>query len=328
MVDRARVADHVQVGVESTEGTAVAATKNLRSFSVDTKIGGDAVFFRPDGHKFNSFSTLDMEWSTLASTGKAEYTELGYALIPMFGSPTATAVPSSVGGKRRIFDMDDVATLAPKSLTIEKGSSVRAQKIAGLIWTDFGLTFSRRNGISYTGAGIGRLFTDGITLTASPTDLAQVPIVGKHMDIYIDSTYAGLGTTKLLRAFSVEFSITGVFGPVWALNSANTSYDGHVDLAPTPTAKIIVEADAAGMAYLTQFRANSTIFVRAQATGPEYEAGFNYVLKSDLCLGIKTMTPDTDLDGITVVEIDCEVIKDPTSGKAVVLTLDNDVVSY
>lgn len=327
MVDRARVADHVQVGVETIEGTAVAANKNIRSFSVDTKIGGESAFFRPDGHKFNAFSTLDMEWSTLALSGKGEYTELLYALLPAFGSPTAVAVVGSVGGKTRVFPVGDSTILAPKSLTVEKGSSVRAQRIAGAIWTDFGMTYSRRNGVSFTGAGFGRLFTDGATLTSSPADLAQVPIVGKHIDIFVDTTWAALGTTKLLRAFTVEQAITGLFGPVWPLNSANASYDGHVDLPPTPTAKLTLEADSTGMAYLSQFRANTNIFVRILATGPEYEAGFPYSFQTDMCLGIKTIMPDNEDNGITTVEIDCEVEKDSTSGKGLEYTLVNDIAT-
>lgn len=327
MTDRAKVVETVQFGPESTEGTAVAATKNIRSVSVDTKIGGAAEFFRPDGRKFNTLATLNQEWSTFALNGKGTYTEIIYPLAMMFGDPSPAS--SGVAIKTRVYEMLDTTLLTPKSMTIEKGSSVRAQKIAGAILSDLTMAFSRKSGITLTGGGIGRLFTDGITLTGSLPDVALAPLVGKQLDVYIDTTAAGLGTTKLLRAFSLEETLTGVFGPIWAIDSAQTSYSGHVDLAPTTGTKIMLEADATGMAYLSQFRADDLMFVRIQATGANMagESSVPYLFQFDTCVAIKTMTPDTDEDGVTTLEIDSELIKDSTWGKAQSIKVVNTIAS-
>ncbi|HEY8818410.1 MAG TPA: hypothetical protein VIM25_06285 [Candidatus Limnocylindrales bacterium] len=320
MADRAKVTENVQFGVESVEGTAVAAPNNIRSVSVDTKIGGAAEFFRPDGRKFNTLSSLNQEWSTFALNGKGTYTEINYLLAMLFGNVAPAS--SGLAVKTRAFEMLDTTILTPASMTIEKGSSVRAQQIAGAILTDTVMSFSRKAGITITGNGIGHLFTDGVTLTASPVDIPLVPLVGKQLDVYIDATAAALGTTKLLRAFSLDNTLTGAFGPVWPINSANASYDGHVDLAPTTGTKFMVEADATGMGYLTQYRADTLMFIRIQATGPNIpgETSVPYLFKYDTCVNIKTVTPDTDDDGVTTVEYDCELIKDSTWGKALEIT--------
>jgi hypothetical protein len=327
MVDRAKVTESVQFGKETVEGTAVAAPKNIRSVSVDTKIGGASDFFRPDGHKFNALSTLNMEWSTFALNGKGTYTEIIYPLAMIFGDPSPAS--SGVAVKTRVYEMPDTTVLTPKSMTIEKGNSVRAQKIAGAILTDVVMAFSRKSGITLTGAGIGRLFTDGITMTASPADVPLMPLVGKHLDIYIDAVAADLGTTKLTRAFSLENTLTGAFGPVWAIDSSESSFSAHVDLAPTTGTKLMVEADATGMAYLSQFRSDDLLFVRIEATGENItgETAIPYLFTYDTCVAIKTVEPDTDEDGVTTVSFDTELIKDSTWDKALEITVVNNIAS-
>lgn len=325
MVDRAKVLESVQIGLEVTEGTAVAAPTNIRSVSIETKIGGAAELFRPEGRRFNTLGTLNQEWSTFAVNGKATYTEICYILPMLFGNPAPTNTGIAV--KTRVYTMSDTAYLTPVTATIMKGGSVRAQKFAGSLLTDFTMSFSRKSGISLTGSGIGRLFTDGITMTPTPADIALVPIVGKQLDCYIDATAAGLGTTKLTRVFSLEHSLTGVFGPVWAIDSTQSSYSGHVDLAPGTGVKFMAEADATGMAYLTQFRAGTLMFVRVQALGADVEATFPYTFTYDVCLLIKSVTPDEDEDGVTTVTYECELVKDSTWATALNITVVNGIVT-
>lgn len=325
MVDRAKVTEAVQVGLEATPGTPVAAPTNIRSVSIETKIGGQADFFRPDGRKFNALAETNMEWTTWTMNGKPTYTEMGWLLAPMFGNPSPSS--SGVAVKTRVYSMLDTTILTPKTITIEKGNSVRAQKMAYGLLTDLGFTFSRSAGLTLTGTGIGQLWTDGITMTASPVDVPLVPMVGKELDFYIDATGAALGTTKMLRAFHVEPSISGVYSPLWAINSAVTSYAGHVDTAPTTGLKITVEADAAGMAYLTQYRADTTIFARLKSTGPVIDTAIPYSFTYDAALLIKTVTPDEDESGVTTVTYETEFVKDTTWGKALELTLVNNVAT-
>lgn len=328
MTDRASVNQQVQWGVEVTAGTAVAADKTVRSLSIDIDVAGDNDMYRPSGHKFNALALPNMESATWQITeGKPTYTEIIYPLTALFGSSTDTTVGST--GEQRIWTIDDVSSITQKTLTIEKGSSVRAHKIAYAILTDLTMTWTRKDGASMTGQGIGQKITDDITMTASPTDVALVPIVGKQLSLYIDSTGAGLGTTKMLRAFNVEQAISGVYGPIWPINASNGSFDGVVELAPTTSVKIVLEADATGMAYLSQYRSGDLIFARLEAIGDTYEEGTPdkaYTLLYDTALGIKTMSGlAADEDGIAAVTLECEMVQDSTWTHAMQITVANDV---
>lgn len=325
MVDRAKVAETTQIGLETTPGTAVAAPTNLRSASVMFKMPGSADLFRPDGHKFNAIAENNMEWSAFELSGKPTYTEICWLLAMMFGNPSPSS--SGVAVKTRVYEMLDTTILTPKTATIMKGGSVRAQKLAYGLLTDLGFTITRSGGLQLTGSGIGQLFTDGITMTASPTDVPLVPIIGKQFDVYIDASAAALGTTKMLRAFNISPSLGGVFGPIWPINSANASFGAHVDLAPTTGLKITLEADAAGMAYLTQFRAGTIIFLRAEAIGAVIDTAIPYRFTFDVALLVKSVSPDEDEAGVTTVSFETEFVKDSTWGKAMLITVVNDVAT-
>lgn len=327
MVDRARVIETTQIGLEATPGTAVAANTQLNSVSIMLHTPAEADLFRPDGHKFATVAELNQEWSTFDLTGKPTYTELPWVLAMMYGNPAPTTPGGATDARSRVYGMADTALLTPKTATIEKGGSVRAEKITYGLLTDLGFTISRSAGLQITGSGIGQLFTDGISKTATPTEIPLVPIIGKQFDLYIDDAAEDLGTTKMLRAFEIGPSIGGVFGPLWAINSAEPSFSAHVDLAPTSGFRLKLEADAAGMAYLTQFRAGTTIFARAEAIGPEIESGQNYQFTYDVALKVKSMSPDEDEAGVTVVTFETEFTKDADWGKAHEITLVNDIAT-
>ena len=330
MTERAFVREHVQVGIESTYGTAVAADHNLRSMSVDIDAAGDNELFRPDGHKFNALAIHNMEWCTIAVNGKLTYTETDLILASIFGAPTTTTVGST--GKKRVYDQLDTAADATQSLTIQKGQAARAHQVAGAILTDYTFTFSRKNGATLAGTGIGQLLTDPVTLTASPTDLELTPLSARDVSLFIDATAAGLGTTQMLRAFNVVFDQKGKYGPVWTLDNTQPTFATFVELAAANTCTLRLEADAAGMAHLADYRADSLIFVRLQAIGRVFEAGtppLTYTLDYDVALAIKTpKNLGADEDGIVVIDYDCEMVRDSTWGKAVEVTTINDVASY
>ncbi len=324
MVDRARVVEQVQIGLEATPGTGVAASRTMRSFQVMMHSPGQADLYRPDGHKFAVVAEVNQEWTSFDLSGKPTYTEICWPLAMLYGNPAPT-VAGTVN--TRVYTMADTALLAPKTATIEKGGSVRAQKITYGLVTDLGFTITRSQGLQMSGSGIGHLFTDGITKTAAPTDVPLIPIIGKQFDLYIDATGAALGTTKMLRAFNIAPSIGGVFGPIWPINSANASFGAHVDLAPSSGLKLTLEADAAGMAYLAQFRAGTTVFVRAEAIGPVFTGATTYKFTYDAALKIKSMSPDEDEAGVTTVSWETEFTQDSTWGKAHEITVVNDVAT-
>ncbi len=87
----------MQIGVETTAGTPVAANKKLLSISIIPGARPEAEAFRARGNKYASFVTLNKEWAEAKLEGKMTYNEILYLLISLLSQPT----PVQQGAPRR-----------------------------------------------------------------------------------------------------------------------------------------------------------------------------------------------------------------------------------
>lgn len=307
----------VQVGAQSVFGTGVAASKRLRSIDFTLNPRGEVMNYRPQGSKLSTVVVPGQEWSGGGISGRPVYDEIIYPLSMIFGAPTPTVV--GVTGQQWLFNYTPGAALAPKPLTIEKGDSVRAGKAIDLIATDFGLQVTR-NEITVDGSTMGTLYTDGVAMTASPTLLPQIPILPKEWDLFVDSTFAAIGTTKYLRGFAFDLTMGGLYNAIWPINSALTSYAASVENSePDISAELRVEADATGMALLTALRSGATRFIRAKATsatvigaGPAV-----YSMQIDAAVKLNAFADFGDEDGLYVVPWSLQIVDDASLSLAI-----------
>lgn len=313
MPERATVAQVAQIGVETTPGTAVAANKALQALQIAASPQIETNRFRPQGYKADTVLAIGKDWTEADLSGIPTYDELVYLLCSLLVNVT----PSTTGTTGKLWDFSPNATSEDtiKTYTVEIGSAVRAHKFPYGLVNALGLTYNR-DGIDLSGSMLGQNITDGITLTASPTALTLQPILAKDTSVYLDTTAAGLGTTKLLRVLEAELSIGDRFGPVWVLNAANASFAVHVETIPDLTIRLLVEADSSGMALLTALRANSKQFVRVETVGPVIGAGpATYKSTLDVCCIWEETGGFDDNDGLYAFEVTGRIAYDSTWAK-------------
>lgn len=171
-------------------------------------------------------------------------------------------------------------------------------------------------------------FTGGSTPAVAVTettpggfDITAQPIFPTHNTIYVDSTAATLGTTALTRAFSFDWKISNKWGPVWPINATNTSFPVHVEMNPKLEAKLLVEADASGMSYLTQFRAGTSMFIRVGSVGPIIENALTYLYNADFCGKITAISDFKDQNGVYALEYTLDIMHDNVWGQAMCHTI-------
>lgn len=314
MPERSSLNQVVQVGVETTAGTAVAANKRLTALSIEPTISSEIDTFRPTGQKYNSLTALSKEWTEADLSGRATYTEIIYPLSSVINTATMGTNPST-NTRLWQFNSSSTADDTPKTFTVECGSGVRAHKFAYGVVNEFGISFSR-DSVELSGSMIGRAITDNIVLTSSPTSVALIPVLPTEVSIYMDDTQGGLGTTKLTRALSAEWNIGSRFGPVWVLDAANNSFVALVETEPDLTLDLTVEADAQGMGLLTQLRSGATKWIRIQAVGAIAEAAVNYKLTIDMACKLSDTGGFSDEDGVYAIEWNMVGVHDTTWGKA------------
>ncbi|HXF54827.1 MAG TPA: hypothetical protein VNK52_11955, partial [Hyphomicrobiaceae bacterium] len=164
---------------------------------------------------------------------------------------------------------------------------------------------------------------DGITMTASPTEIELVPVLPTQVDVYLDNTAAGIGTTKFTRVLSAELNISDRFGQVWPLDSSLSGFAAHVETEPTVTLALTLAADAQGMGPLTAMRNGDKRFIRLKATGPNIETGNDYLFQIDMCGVVSEVGDFSDEDGVYAIQWTFRATYDSGWGKAMEVQVDN-----
>lgn len=321
MVERATISQACQIGVETVAGTSVAANKRLGSIGFNLAPSIETNAQRPMGQKYANLQILGKEWVTASIDGAPVYTELPYILSSLMSAGTVTQIMDSVtptGCYKWSFDSNAFGDDAPKTFTVEQGSAARAAKSSGLLITDTTMEFSRSE-VTLSGSAIGKALVDGITMTASPTQLPQVPVRPTEMSFYADATAAALGTTKLTRAIKGSFELSSRYGPLWVVDAALPSYAATVETEPTLQGTMLQVMDAEGMAHLTRLRAGTTMFFRFAAIGPSIYVGAlpqTHKLYVDFAAQVSDIKEPSDEDGVYAIEWTLGGVVDSVWGKA------------
>jgi hypothetical protein len=312
--ERATVAQLSQIGVESIPGTAVPADILLASMELTGGIKAENRVFRPTGQKYASFVVPGKEWSEYGVGGWATYGEIVYALAGILCEPVITS--DTTLGKKWVFtpelSEEDVIT----TYSIEQGSAEsRAHKAAYGVFTEFGLNFSR-GGVEYTGAIMAQAITDAATPTAADhVETPPVPIAGNQISVYAADSWAGLsGASRSSRVLGGSWRISNRHSPLWVLDASKTSYVAHVETVPTVSLELTLEADAAGMAFLTLMRNATQKWIRLDAVGAPIEVGKNYLLQIDGCYNVSEPKPFEDRDGVYAIGWNLVPVYDSTTG--------------
>ena len=327
MSERATVAQGAQIGVEATPGTAVPADTILDALSFTMGIGGTAAEFRPDGHKFPSLTLPGKEWTDVPYTGKGCYRAMGYILDSLIAKATPTAAGT---GYQRVYAPQDTQEDTRLTYTLEKGSSVRAASASSLFFASLAMALSRDT-FDVSGDAVAKLLGDGITMTGSPSTVSASPIMPRDFDVYVDDTAAALGNTKLLRDFTADINLGPLIQPIWPLDSTQTSFASVVEIAAAATVTLGFAAIAESSDFIDAFRDGRTKFVRIEAKGNVLTAGtppVTELFRIDVALKMTTPGQQQDIDGVYGWKPQFVVVQDGTWGKAIELTVINDVASY
>jgi len=325
MPERAVLTELIQIGKESTPGVAVAATAKLASLRIDLSPQGDSSNIEPSGFKVPTGKVRIRESAggDIAGGSALTYNELHWILNSLFKSVSAT---TTTGVSTRVYDWSPTAIETVDTYTVEQGDpNTRAHRVTGAVFTGLSMGFTRGGTPTVGGALMAGAFEDGITPTAALTAVTPIAIAPGEIDVYADSTWSGVGTTKLLRVFEANFSATGMWGPLWALNSTLSSYVATLQQRPDVTMTLTVEADSAGMAFLaSNYRTNTPTFLQIKATGINIAGGTPttpHSLTIDMAGAVDGPPTFGETDGARTAQWTFRCIADGTSGKALRITL-------
>lgn len=328
MAERASVFQTVQFGIEVTPGSAVAANRKFASVSITPGIEVDIKKYRKMGSKWNRLSIIGKEWVTAEISGPLTYTEWPYLAANCLAYAAPVQQGATAAYKWTNNPADDQADVT-KTFTIEQGGTVRAHSFPYAQLDSLGYSINRTSGeATIKGSLIGQRLSDGITMTASPTELALEPVLPDDICIYADDSAAALGTTKLTRALKADWMIDNRFGPIFPIDCALTSFAATVEQEDMEAKfDLLMAADTQGMGLLTTMRAGSKKFIRVVGTGSLIATPYTYVWQHDMCLTVSGVKKFEDDEGIYAIGWEFTVTYDATWGKAMQFDTTNAITT-
>lgn len=330
MTRRSFTNQEVQIGKEASHGAGGSAGKILGGMSTWT-MGGKPTTkqFMTVGRHYASASAMLTDESSGKISGVGDFATVAYILGSHFGtgSPVLHA-PSTTA-----YDYTFTPALTGKNIdsalsyVIQVGDATDAEQYAFCLFNGFSYSGGRAQEISFESDILAQAFTDGITKTASPTELVPNPMTGAMVNIYLDSTSAGIGTTLLATSvLSYQFKADPYYKQYWPTNRTNASWADAIDIDKKHTFTLKLEADSASIAYKSTYLATGArAYVRVDVQGPTID-GANSVkaaFKHDMACFVSGMKEFEDVDGVYAVEYELTVAEDTawSTGKAQIFAL-------
>jgi hypothetical protein len=177
----------------------------------------------------------------------------------------------------------------------------------------------------------GALLTGGgsydVTTTTPGADaVVDVPVVpaGAVMgNIYLDTTWAGLGTTQLLHAYNMDLSIGERMSRVRPINKSLSS-DSVIDVGEQDhTLTLTLGRNAVADAQLARLRNGTKVFPRVEWEGDTISGANEYRLMIDACINYTEIGMPDDNDNVSVRDFTGTLAIDETSGNVIQVTLVN-----
>lgn len=330
---RGTINQQVQIGPETTPGTPVSAGKLLTAFT--WVMGGKPATkqFRGTGRQHPSASALLTEMSTGKLSGPGDFAQVVYILSSLYGSGNPTLHASSTTAYDWTWKPPLTGSYAAnaKTYTTQMGDSSDAEQYPFTVFNGFGYSFGRTQEVQFSADLMAQTFTDGVTLTASPTTVEQLPMTGAQMNVYLDSTSAGIGTTQLTDPMKVDFKASDFYDPYWPINRSNASYTNILDKEKKQELKLKLQANSTAIALRGSYlETGSRCYVRVNGVGPVIDGAHsvNATFQHDMALFVADMTEFDDEGGVYAVEYTMRVAEDTawtalTGGTAQIITATN-----
>lgn len=316
-----------QFGVETTAGTGVAANKKLNSFGLTISPQGEGEAYAPVGAKLNSLQIPPgMRWCTAAINGRLAYSQAPYLLSACLKDATPSTPSGGTNTRLWVYDLAQSSADAIKTYTVEVGDSTRAQKFNYGFINELQIEMSKRQAV-VTGSMMGRELQDDVTITSSPTLVANTPVFPHNFIVSFADTQAGLAAaTPLSLPFKASFKVGNRFNMVEAMDGT-TSFADIVEVKPSVELSLTLAANDAGYGPLSKLTGGSAQFIRIKNDGSTIEGSLKYLFQIDFCGACVKFPSQAEQDGALTVEWNFMALYDSTWGKAFEVRVQNVLAS-
>lgn len=318
---------------ETTPGVSVTtAMKEYQglSFSVGYNDSGDS--FRSAGFRGTTARVKTDEYGDHTVDAPQDFNALLPVAASVLGEPVTTQ-PDAVNApsaNQHVLTLTGSDELDPVTYTAIAGNDDFAFEMNYLVFNtlDFGV---QRSNLTFGTSAISRTPDETATIpTTGITQVAAVPIPSRNYDVFIDDSWANLGTTKYLSAYDASVGIGATWGMDSPINSQIVSFESLIENLDTDySGEMSVGLAPANAVLFSSFTNDTRKFVRIAADGPIIGGSVRYRVQLDVAILVTSRgsVGDAPNSSTKILPFSYELSPDPTTNNLLALTLVNTVAT-
>lgn len=322
----------VQIGLESSSGTAVAATAIYRGqAAIDDQ--SNPVFPVED---VGYLSGTDRAYipkkvvNVTFTSHEATFEQLPYHLAAGIKNVVdGVANGGTSNGYVYAYPLATTAQPTVKSYTIEAGDNNQAEEVEYAQCRSFSLSGAPGEAIMLTADWYGRQRTKTTFTSLSLTAVEE--ILFQNTKLYIDAVSGTAGATQATNTMlGFELNVTTGMTPVWT-GDGQLYFSFSKTVQPEVLLTVTFEHDAVGVARRDDFAAGTARLVRLLTTGTALTgSGGTYTTKAlqiDMAAKIDSIETIDEIDGNDIVRVTFRARYSTTSSSFATITVCNTLAA-
>lgn len=322
----------IQLGVETTPGTAVAATTIWRGKgTLEDK--REVVFPEED---IGLISGADRQYTAKLLGGlemesvPATFEQLPYILAAGVKNVVTGTADGSGSGKIYTYTFSTTTPNDIKTYTIEGGDNQAAEKMEYAFVESFRLSGKAGEALMMSASWLGRQITSS-SFTSSLSLPTVEEILFSKGKLYIDAIGGTIGTTLQSNTFlGMELSVKTGFVPVFT-GEGNLYFTFHKLTEPEVTVDITFEHDSVGTARKTDWGAGTARLVRMNFEGSSLTTGGTTyqkkTLRIDFAAKVEKVSKLDEQDGNDILKVTFRPRYNATAAKFAEIVVVNELAS-
>lgn len=313
---------------EATPGVPVVnAMKSYQALRVMYGYESAGTSHKGSGFRANTARVTTNEWGAHSVESPQCFNAMLPVLASVLGLPVSTP---GILSAAHVFLLKGKGKRTPVTFTGMWGDEDFAAQLAYLVFNNLGVGVQRSD-LTLSTSAISRIPDDSVAMpTVGIVEVPAVPIPSRGYDMFIDDTWAALGTTKYLSNYDFQVTVGETWGQDTPINSAFQSFMRLVEnesVDYTASMQVGLEPEMADL--FTTFRDGVLKYFRIASTGPEIEAGVDYGFDLDFCARIikRGQTATAPNSPIVVLPFDLEHAPDPATNNLIGVNLVNAVLA-
>jgi hypothetical protein len=217
------------------------------------------------------------------------------------------------------FDISSEQNDTLQTYTFEQGDQAlsRVRKAIYCSLKDFSVTSKRSGDASISGTFLGRsLSSPGSLTTSGVSEVTLVPVSTQEVDVYMDSSSAALGTTKMASNFDIGLQFKDRVDIAWIHDRSVGSFLQYLTRVPKFEIDLTL-ADDSDFDQIQSYETNKQrVFVRFEAQGGQISPGVNYLIQWDVACQVSAAEQFGNEGSARICKVKLAAEHDGTWGKA------------